>query len=230
LHEEFLSKKTLEQKADIGFAFDGDADRVIAADCEGHIINGDSIIYILAKYLKSCGRLKGDMVVGTHHTNMGMEMSLKECGITLLRADIGDHFVACEMEKYDCILGGEQSGHIILKDYAPTGDGILAALQLVNVLKKTKKTIKELNDFFVYPQTNINIQVKDKHRVLADKFLQLELARIGKEIASFGRLLVRASGTEPKVRIMTECMDERITEEKANEIAQIVKKVSSSFN
>ena len=227
LHEEFLSKKTQEHKADIGFAFDGDADRVIASDCDGQIINGDSIIYILAKYLHSVGRLKGDMVVGTHHTNMGMEMALKECGIKLIRADIGDHFVACEMDKYNCLLGGEQSGHIILKNFAPTGDGILAALQLVSVLKKTKKSIRELNDFFVYPQENINIQVSDKHKVLADKFLQSELIRIGKEIANKGRLLVRASGTEPKVRIMTECIEQKLTKEIANQIAEIVKKVSA---
>ncbi|HEY8390059.1 MAG TPA: phosphoglucosamine mutase, partial [Clostridia bacterium] len=175
LHEEFLSKKTKEIKADIGFAFDGDADRVIASDSDGNIINGDSIIYILAKYLHSIGRLKGNIVVGTHHTNMGMEMYLKQSGIKLIRADIGDHFVACEMEKYDCVLGGEQSGHIILKDHAPTGDGILAALKLVSVLKKTQKSIKELNDFYVYPQVNINIEVSDKHKVLANEYLQSEL-------------------------------------------------------
>lgn len=227
LHEEFLSKKTKELKADIGFAFDGDADRVIASDSDGNIINGDSIIYILAKYLHSIGRLKGNIVVGTHHTNMGMEMYLKQSGIKLIRADIGDHFVACEMEKYDCVLGGEQSGHIILKDHAPTGDGILAALKLVSVLKKTQKSIKELNDFYVYPQVNINIEVSDKHKVLANEYLQSELKRIGKEIANKGRLLVRASGTEPKIRIMTECMDAKLSEEKAKEIAEIVKKVSS---
>lgn len=226
LHCDFLAKKTVENKADIGFAFDGDADRVIAADSDGEIINGDSIVYILAKFLQSSGKLNGNNVVGTHHTNMGMEISLQNSGIKLIRADVGDHFVACEMNKCDCVLGGEQSGHIILKNYAPTGDGILAALQLVNAIKKSKKTIKELNDFTNYPQSNKDIAVNDKYKILGNDKLKQKAESLGKNLKGVGRLLIRASGTEPKIRIMAECKDETLACNVATELYELVKKIS----
>lgn len=229
LYEQFVIQKTIEHQADIGFAFDGDADRVIAATQDGKIIDGDLIIYILAKYLHQNHKLPGNMVVGTHHTNMGMELALQKSGIKLVRADVGDHFVASEMQKCGSVLGGEQSGHIILHNYAPTGDGILAAIQLVNVLKKTGKTIKELADYQTFPQANINIMTEHKYEVLNHQSLQAEIQRIGQDLAQKGRLLIRASGTEPKIRIMVECQDQNLAQNIAQELAQKVKAVINEF-
>ena len=225
LHEEFIIQKTIKHQADIGFAFDGDADRVIGATADGKLIDGDLIIYILARYLRENNRLIGDMVVGTHHTNMGMELALQKIGIKLIRADVGDHFVACQMQKLGCVLGGEQSGHIILKNYAPTGDGILAALQLVNVLKKTGKSVSELADYETFPQVNINIKTERKYEVLNDQSLQSKIKSIGQDLAHKGRLLVRASGTEPKIRIMVECFDQELAQKAAQELAQKAEEV-----
>ena len=225
LYEQFIIKKTMEHQADIGFAFDGDADRVIAATKEGKLIDGDLAVYLLAKYLHENKKLNGNMVVGTHHTNMGMELALQKLGIKLVRADVGDHFVACEMQKRGLVLGGEQSGHIILQNFAPTGDGILAALQLVNVLKKTGKTVQELADYETFPQVNINIKTDLKYEILKDEGLQSEIERIGSALANKGRLLIRASGTEPKVRIMIECEDEELAQTLAQGLADKVKEV-----
>ncbi|HEY8423850.1 MAG TPA: phosphoglucosamine mutase [Clostridia bacterium] len=223
LHEQFIIQKTKEHQADIGFAFDGDADRVIGSSKDGKLIDGDLTIYILAKYLKQRGQLPGDAVVGTHHTNMGMELALQKLGVKLIRTDIGDHFVASEMQKRGLAVGGEQSGHIILHNFEPTGDGILAALQLVNVLKKTGKSVQELVDYETFPQVNINIKTEYKHEILKDESVQAEIQRIGKELAQKGRLLVRASGTEPKVRIMVECSDKALAEQKAQELEKKIK-------
>jgi phosphoglucosamine mutase len=229
LCERFIIQKTMEHRADIGFAFDGDADRVIAATKEGKLIDGDLSVYLLAKYLKENNKLDGNTVVGTHHTNMGMELALQKLGIKLVRADVGDHFVACEMQKRGLVLGGEQSGHIILQNFAPTGDGILAALQLVNVLKKTGKTVQELADYQTFPQVNINIMTELKNEVLKDEGLQAEIKRIGSSLANKGRLLIRASGTEPKVRIMVECGEEELAQALAQELANKVKEVISKL-
>jgi phosphoglucosamine mutase len=230
LYEQFLIQKTIEHQADIGFAFDGDADRVIGATNDGKVIDGDLIIYILAKYLRQSNRLLGNMVVGTHHTNMGMELALQKIGIKLTRADVGDHFVACQMQKLGCVLGGEQSGHIILKNYAPTGDGILAALQLVNVLKKTGKSVKQLADYDPFPQINFNIKTEHKHEVLKNESLQSEIKRVGQDLAQKGRLLIRASGTEPKIRIMVECIDLDLAQKSAQALVQKIEEVINELN
>lgn len=229
LCEKFIIDKTMEHQADIGFAFDGDADRVIAATKEGKLIDGDLTIYILAKYLRQNNKLNNNMVVGTHHTNMGMELALEKLGIKLVRADVGDHFVASEMQKRGLVLGGEQSGHIILQNFAPTGDGILAALQLVNVLKKTGKTVQELADYEIFPQVNINIKTELKNEILKDEGLQDEIKRVGSVLAGKGRLLIRASGTEPKIRIMVECLEKDFAEKIAQDLAKKVKEVKAKL-
>jgi len=226
LYPETLINEVLSNKADIGFAFDGDSDRVIACDEKGNLVDGDKLIYVLAKHMQKQGRLKGNTVVGTSHTNMGIEKSLNNNGIKLLRADIGDKYVRELMDIKSCVLGGEQSGHIIISDIGTTGDGILSALQVCSVLKESGKSISELNDCFVYPQVNININVKDKFVVINNEHLQNIVEESREELGKDGRVMVRASGTEPKIRVMAECKDKKMAKDIADKIAAIVKDIS----
>lgn len=204
LHTERLIKKVVKYKADFGVAFDGDADRIIAIDNMGNIVDGDSIVMGLALYFQSRGELKNNIVVGTSQTNMGIEKQLNDNGIKLIRADVGDKYVISQMNKLDAVLGGEQSGHIILKQFMRTGDGILTALQLVAACIKTKRSLTSFCFSKLYPQVNINVEVKDKLRTLGNEQVSNAIANVGQELAGDGRVLVRASGTEPKIRIMIE--------------------------
>ena len=162
LYPENLVKRVFRYKADVGFAFDGDSDRLIAVDEKGNIIDGDMIIYGLAKYLKKQGKLKKDAVVGTSHTNMAIEEDLASEGIELIRTDIGDKYVLSKLIEKDLSLGGEQSGHVIIKDYATTGDGILTAIIVANMIIKEKVTMSEALKIDLYPQVNKNVVVEDK--------------------------------------------------------------------
>lgn len=226
LHTDNLQMEVLSRGLDIGFAFDGDGDRLIAIDADGNIINGDHIIYILANYLKKNHKLTNDTVIGTHHTNMGMEEALNRKGIKLLRAEIGDEYVAALMEQEGAVLGGEQSGHIILKEFLPTGDGILSALHLLKVSVQENKSVSSLIDYDNYAQININVAVSDKQSVLDNPYLQEAISNTQKLVEGNGRILVRASGTEPKIRIMTECKSVRLAEQAADMLEQAVKKIS----
>ena len=205
LYPEVICRVVAEQKLDIGFSFDGDADRVLCSDENGRLVDGDAIIYIIAVKLKNEGRLNGNLAVGTHHTNMGVEQSLAEKGIRLERTDIGDHYVAERMREKDSLVGGEQSGHIILREFSGTGDGLLTALYLTSVLKNSGKRISELADNKVFPQVNLTIECADNKKVVADADVQEAARQVSKRLEGKGRLLLRASGTEPKIRIMTEC-------------------------
>lgn len=220
-----LANEVIESGADIGFAFDGDSDRVIACDEKGNIVDGDSLIYVLAKSMQEEGRLKG-VTVGTSHTNMGIEKALNACGIKLLRAEIGDKYVRELMDINGCTLGGEQSGHIIIGDIHTTGDGILSALQICAVLKSSGKKLSELNDCKLYPQVNININVKDKFIIINSEYIQNLVEKGREQLGKRGRIMLRASGTEPKIRIMAECED--ITEAKsiADKLTEAVKEIS----
>lgn len=220
LHPEFIVSKVLEQKADIGLCFDGDADRVIAVDANGKKVDGDSIIYIIGKYLKEQGRLTNNAVVGTLHTNMGVEKSLAKIGIRLERTDIGDHFVVERMLKEDLLVGGEQSGHIILREFSNTGDGILAGLYLSRLIKEKNISLASLDDSVHYPQENINIITEKKKEIMASAEVKDFVKALESELGDKGRVLLRASGTEPKIRIMTECEDAAL----ASNIAQKMKK------
>lgn len=204
LHPEGLAKKVLHLDADMGFAFDGDADRLIAVNEAGEIVDGDMIIAALAKSFKKDGELAFDGVVGTSQTNMGIERNLESEGIKLYRADVGDKYVAAMMNKHSLILGGEQSGHVILKKFLPTGDGILTAITLACCCKKEKVKLSQFCHFELYPQANINVTVSDKLRVLGSERLLAAVTDAQQELAGLGRVLVRASGTEPKIRIMVE--------------------------
>ena len=211
----------------MGFAFDGDSDRLIAVDEKGHIIDGDMIIYALAKYLKSQGKLKKDTVVGTSHTNMAIEEGLKKEGIGLIRTDIGDKYVLAKLIENNLSLGGEQSGHIILKDIATTGDGILSAIAVANMIISENKTLSETAFVELYPQVNKNIIVSDKFRIMNNEELGQDVAKYNAELSGKGRLMLRASGTEPKIRIMVESKDRDLNEKIANSIATIVKRIDA---
>ncbi|MBR2909154.1 MAG: phosphoglucosamine mutase [Clostridia bacterium] len=225
LHPESLIKKVKKLKADFGVAFDGDADRIIVIDSNGKVIDGDMIILALAKYYKDLGLLKNNTVVGTSQTNMGIEQDLKNCGIQLERADVGDKYVIALMNKHSVMLGGEQSGHIIIKRFLPTGDGILTAVQLACACRHKNISISKLCEATIFPQTNINVEVKDKIRILGNEKLAIAISNAKQELAGNGRVLVRASGTEPKIRIMVEGENQRVT----NSLAEYLEKLILSL-
>ena len=227
LHPENLVRRVERYKADMGFAFDGDADRLIACTEKGEIIDGDMIIYGLAKYLKKLGKLSDDTVVGTSHTNMGIEQALKEEGIELLRTDIGDKYVLAKLVEKNLSLGGEQSGHIILKDIATTGDGILSAIIVANMIVEESKDFSELINVNLYPQTNVNVVVRDTFRVINSEELAKSVAKYNAKLTDKGRLMIRASGTEPKIRVMVESKDSNLNESIAEEIVELIKSINA---
>lgn len=224
-HIENLKKRVLEEKASVGFAFDGDADRIVAVDENGEIFDGDKLLYILAVYLKEKDLLNGSTVVGTSHTNTGLLIGLNKKKINLIRTDVGDKYVIDAMEKMNLSLGGEQSGHIIMKPFLPTGDGVLNALQIAGIMKAKNKTLNELFDAKLLPQINKNIVVEDKLKVLNNEKLAQKILQISNEIAPSGRILVRASGTEPKIRIMLEHPNEEKAKMYVGELEKIIKQI-----
>ncbi|MCK2020705.1 phosphoglucosamine mutase [Peribacillus frigoritolerans] len=204
-HPEALAEFLKEKGADVGLAFDGDGDRVIAIDEKGNIVDGDQIMYICAKYLKDNNRLKQGTVVSTIMSNLGFYKGLEEHGIQSAQTAVGDRYVVEEMRKGGYNLGGEQSGHIIFLDYNTTGDGLLTGLQLVNIMSDTQKTLSELaGEMKKYPQTLINVRVTDKHAVTDNEKVQEVIKAVEGEMNGNGRILVRPSGTEPLVRVMAE--------------------------
>ena len=227
LYPENLARKVKRYNADMGFAFDGDADRIIACTSNGQIIDGDLIIYAIAKYLKKMGKLKGNTAVGTSHTNMGIERALKENQIDLIRTDIGDKYVLAKLLEKDLSLGGEQSGHVILSDIASTGDGILTAIILANIVIEEKIEFSSLFDAKLYPQTNINVVVKDKLRIVNSEDIAKLVSKYNFDLKDKGRVMVRASGTEPKIRIMVESEEQELNIKIANDIASLVNKIDA---
>jgi len=227
LYPETLKKQVLKYKADMGFAFDGDSDRLIAVDENGGIINGDVIIYGLAKYYKKLGKLRGDTVVGTSHTNMAIEDGLKKDGISLIRTDIGDKYVLAKLREKQLSIGGEQSGHVILKDLATTGDGILTAIALANMVINEKMTFSKALNIELYPQANKNVVVSDKIRIINNETLSHEITKADAELGEGGRIMLRASGTEPKIRIMVESKNAETNERIANAFVDLIKKIDS---
>ncbi len=225
LHVQNLQKKMKQTNADVGFAFDGDADRVIAVDKNLKIFDGDKLLYILAKEMKNQGTLYANSVVGTSHTNTGIMVGLNRNKINLIRTDIGDKYVIDAMDKMNLTLGGEQSGHIIIKTHAHTGDGILTALKICEIIKKSGKTLGQLFDAMELSQCNINIPVKDKIKVLNNEELKNLTNQIFCQIAPAGRILVRASGTEDIVRIMVEHPEKVVAETLANQIKNFIEKI-----
>ncbi|ALS75417.1 phosphoglucosamine mutase [Planococcus rifietoensis] len=223
-HPEALAKLVVDKGADVGLAFDGDGDRLIAVDEKGTIVDGDQIMYICAKHLKSEGRLKQDTVVSTIMSNMGFYKALEENGMKSVKTAVGDRYVVEEMKKNEYNLGGEQSGHIIFLDYNTTGDGLLSGLQLVNIMKITGKKLSELaNEMTIFPQKLVNIRVTDKHGVTDNALVAEKIAEVERDMDGDGRVLVRPSGTEPLVRVMVEAPSAEACEEYVERIAAVVR-------
>ena len=219
-HPEALQKKVLETKADIGIALDGDADRLLIIDEKGNIVEGDKIIALIAEKLHNDGNLKKDTVVITQMSNLALENYLSYIGVSTIRSQVGDRYVLEEMRKNGCNFGGEQSGHIVLSDYSTTGDGLIAALQVLSAICETKKpTSKVLNLFELFPQVLKNTKFdKSKKNPLEDAAVQKFIREKEKEIAGSGRILVRKSGTENLIRVMVEGKSKKKIEEIADAI------------
>ncbi|KIL53583.1 phosphoglucosamine mutase [Jeotgalibacillus alimentarius] len=222
-HPETLAGFVKEKGADVGLAFDGDGDRIIAVDENGQVVDGDQIMFICAKHLKSESRLKQNTVVSTVMSNLGFHKGLEEAGIQSIQTAVGDRYVVEEMKKGSYTLGGEQSGHIIFLDYNTTGDGLLTGLQLVNIMKLTGKKLSELAaEMEIFPQKLVNIRVSDKHGVTDNAEVKAIIEQVEKEMNGNGRILVRPSGTEPLVRVMAEAPTKELCEEYVNRIAEVV--------
>jgi phosphoglucosamine mutase len=219
-HPELIQHSVKTHKADIGIAFDGDADRVIMCDEKGEIIDGDQIIAMIAKNWKKKKILKGG-VVGTLMTNLGLENYFKNNNIKFHRADVGDRYVKEKMNSLKYNLGGEQSGHIILGNIATTGDGLLVALEVLNSLKNNGKASKVFSVFKKVPQVLENIKVKNKN-IVENKSFKIKINQIDKSLKQEGRLLVRKSGTENLVRIMVESSDKKLIKDTVNEVKKII--------
>ncbi|MEK4665989.1 phosphoglucosamine mutase [Niallia sp. FSL R7-0271] len=224
-HPETLAEFVKEKQADVGLAFDGDGDRLIAVDEKGEIVDGDQIMYICAKYLKETGRLKQDTVVSTVMSNLGFYKALKQHGINSIPTAVGDRYVVEEMRKNGYNLGGEQSGHIIFLDFNTTGDGLLTGLQLVNIMKATKKPLSELaGEMKKFPQKLVNIRVTDKYHVTDNEQVKEVISKVEEDMNGNGRILVRPSGTEPLVRVMAEAPTSELCDAYVNIIAEVVEK------
>ncbi len=222
-HIEKLCKLVRDNHLDVGFAFDGDADRCIAVDENGDVIDGDKILYILGKRLKERGMLGGNTVVSTVMSNSGLAKGLAELGIDNVQTDVGDRFVYECMQNNNYSIGGEQSGHIILKKYATTGDGILTAIMLAEEMCDKKSTLAQLSaDLKLYPQYLRNVPVTDKDSVMKDENVKATLKAVEKDINGNGRVLLRKSGTENLIRIMLECETTELCGKYADRIAAAI--------
>jgi phosphoglucosamine mutase len=223
-HPNALAAFLKEKNADVGLAFDGDGDRLIAVDENGNIVDGDQIMYICAKYMKENGKLKHGTVVSTVMSNLGFYKGLESHGVQSVQTAVGDRYVVEEMKKNGYNLGGEQSGHIIFLDYNTTGDGLLSGLQLVNIMKMTKKSLSELaGEMKKYPQKLVNIRVTDKYHVTDNEKVKAIIDEVEAEMNGNGRILVRPSGTEPLVRVMAEASTEELCNSYVEKIANVVK-------
>ena len=219
-----ISAFVKENNVDVGFAFDGDGDRVLAVDANGNIVDGDKIMFILAKHLKEQGELKDNMVVSTVMSNIGFYKAIEENGLQSVKTAVGDRYVVEEMRNNNYSLGGEQSGHIILMNYATTGDGILTAVKLANIIKSTGKSLEELaSEVSIYPQKLVNIKVIDKKAAMEDSEILAECEKIEKELEGNGRILLRASGTENLIRVMVEASSDELTDKYCEQVAKIVR-------
>lgn len=223
-HPEALAALVKEKGADVGLSFDGDGDRLIAIDENGDIVDGDQIMYICAKHLNEKGRLKQNTVVSTVMSNLGFYKAVESNGMKSAVTGVGDRYVMEEMRKNGFNLGGEQSGHIIFLDYITTGDGMLSAIQLVNIMKETGKTLSQLaGEMKKYPQLLINVRVTDKNEALNNERIKATIEEVEAEMNGNGRILVRPSGTEPLIRVMAEAPSAEECEQFVERIVNVVK-------
>ena len=224
-HIEVLQKFVLENGLDVGFAYDGDADRCLCVDENGNIVTGDHILYICGKYMKECGTLLGNTVVTTVMSNFGLYKAFDDLGIEYAKTKVGDKYVYEYMMMNGCRIGGEQSGHIIFSKHASTGDGILTSLMVMEVMKAKKKTLGELcKDLVIYPQVLKNVKVADKAAAQADPDVQAAVAEVAAKLGDTGRILVRESGTEPKIRVMVEAESDTVCQECVDYVVDVIRR------
>jgi phosphoglucosamine mutase len=208
----------------MGVAFDGDGDRAIFADADGRIVDGDAVLLMCARHMKANGRLKGNALVATVMSNIGLEIALRESGIDIVRCPVGDKYVMEEMVRRDLSIGGEQSGHIIFSDHLFTGDGIATALNVLRVMAETGRELADLaGELVTFPQVLVNVRVREKKELGSIPEIAAAMARVEERLAGQGRLLVRYSGTEPLLRVMLEGRDQQEIQTWAAEIAGKVK-------
>ena len=223
-HIEGLQKFVVEKGLDVGFAYDGDADRCLCVDEKGHLVDGDAILYIYGKYMKERGKLENNTVVTTVMSNFGLYKAFDEAGIGYAKTAVGDKYVYEYMMKNNCILGGEQSGHIIFSKYASTGDGILTSLKMMQAMLGKKKKMSELmEDLTIYPQVLENVRVTDKKAAQDDADVQAAVQAVTDALGDTGRILVRESGTEPVLRVMVEAETEEICRQYVDQVIRVVK-------
>ncbi len=222
-HIEGLKKFVTDNGLDIGFAFDGDADRCLCVDEKGNVVDGDCILYICAKYMKERGELINNTVVTTVMSNFGLYKAFDKLNINYAKTDVGDKFVYDYMLKNGCRLGGEQSGHIIFSKYASTGDGILTSLKIMEVMLASKLTLSELaKEYIPYPQVLKNVRVEDKSKISEDKDVRAALKKAEEKLGTTGRILLRESGTEPVIRVMAEAEDKDICEKYVDDVVSVI--------
>ncbi len=225
IHPQGMQRAVVEQGADLGVAHDGDADRVLAADSEGKLVDGDQIMVACARHLQKKGELTGNKIVVTVMSNMGLHLALKEAGITVLKTKVGDRYVLEKMLESGAVLGGEQSGHIIFLKYNTTGDGLITVLQLLSVMQETGRSLKELASQMVrLPQYMVNVEVRDKKALEGNQTVWRAVRGAEKKLGEKGRILLRPSGTEPLVRVMGEGPDEKELQQVIQELAELVEK------
>ena len=223
-HIEGLQKYVVENGMDVGFAYDGDADRCLCVDEKGNILSGDHILYIYARYMKERGKLVNNTVVTTVMSNFGLYKAFDELGINYEKVAVGDKYVYECMEKNHYILGGEQSGHIILLKYATTGDGILTSLKMMQAMMSSKGPMSKLAEpLKIYPQVLENVRVTDKPAVMNDDDVRAAVALAEKELGDSGRILVRESGTEPVIRVMVEAPEKETCSKYVNSVVEVIK-------
>ena len=224
-HIENLQKFVVDNGLDVGFAYDGDADRCLCVDEKGEVITGDHILYIYGKYLKERGKLLMNTVVTTVMSNFGLYKAFDELGIDYAKTKVGDKYVYEYMVQNGCRIGGEQSGHIIFSKYASTGDGILTSLKIMEVMLARKKTLSQLCEGFTfYPQVLKNVRVADKAAAQADPDVQAAVAAVAAKLGDTGRILVRESGTEPVIRVMVEAENKVVCNDLVDSVVDVIKR------
>ncbi len=222
-HIEHLQRFVVENRLDVGFAYDGDADRCLAVDENGRLIDGDLILYVCGKYLKECGRLNGDTIVTTVMSNLGLYKACDKIGLKYEKTAVGDKYVSENMMQNNYSLGGEQSGHIIFSKYATTGDGILTSLLLMEVMLEQKRSLAELTEeVTIYPQLLKNVRVADKKAARENPAVVVAVEAVEKALGNDGRILVRESGTEPVIRVMVEAESDELCNKYVKQVVDVI--------